>query len=93
MAAAVDAEPVDARPMTASSAGTNVTAAATAMATVSELATAKPFRNSMPISSRPSSETTTVPPANTIARPLVRTAVAIALVDITAGMRARRDSG
>ena len=60
-------------------------AAATAMATVSELAMAKPLRKSMPITNRPSSDTTTVPPANTIARPLVRTAVAIAVVDVAAG--------
>ncbi len=65
------------RPMMANSAGTSVIAATTAIATVSELAIANPFRKSMPISSRPSNDTTTVPPANTIARPLVRTAAAI----------------
>ena len=68
------------RPMIANSAGTSVIAAATAMATVNELATAKPFKKSMPISNRPSSDTTTVPPAKTIALPLVRTAAAIAWV-------------
>ena len=58
-------------PAKPSSAGSRVTAASTATATASDDPRANPLRNDRPMSNMPSSEMTTVHPANTTARPAV----------------------
>ena len=59
------------KPTNPSMAGSNVIAAATAITTASDVPTARPWRKLSPISSMPSTETMTVKPANTTARPEV----------------------
>ena len=68
------------RPIFASSAGNNVTAAVTVRNTVNDAATAIPVRNPTLRMSMPSSAMMTVPPANSTARPEVFIAVVIAVV-------------
>ena len=61
------------RPSTPSSAGSSVTAAATATRTANAAATPMTLRNGMPTTSSPSSAMMTVSPANTTAPPAVAT--------------------
>ena len=58
-------------PTNPSTAGSSVTAAAITNSTASDAPTARPRMNDTPITKSPSSEITTVPPANSTARPLV----------------------
>ena len=58
------------------SAGSSVIDATTVTATVSEAVMPRPPTNPMPMSSMPSSEITTVTPANTTERPAVSMAIA-----------------
>ena len=59
------------RPTKPSTAGNSVIAAAMTNKTASDAPTANPRMNDTPMRKRPSSEMTTVPPANSTARPLV----------------------
>ena len=65
-------------PMKPNSAGSNVTEAIIVTSTVIAAPTPRPWKNGRPMSSRPSSEMTTVIPANSTARPAVSMARAVA---------------
>ena len=77
------------RPATPRRAGSSVTAAITATRTAVDVPSARPWRKLSRISSRPSSEIITVPPANTTARPAVPMASTVAAW----GSRPRRRRG
>ena len=80
-------------PKKPSSAGSSVSEASTVVATLSDAATATPYRNDRPRANSPSRAMQTVMPANSTARPEVSTAVTDRLLRRAALEQARCGSG